>query len=75
MQTSTYLVGRADALAQLRAHFATKPLGDLQVVGGPGVGKTTVLASFLGELSSAGTDCIAVTCKPTMRAAAMSRWG
>lgn len=65
------LVGRAETLAQLRAHFANKCPGDLQVVGGPGVGKTTVMHSFLGELSGHGVDSVAVSCKPGMRTAAI----
>jgi hypothetical protein len=70
MQAIPYLVGRADVLEQVRAHLAKRP-GDLQVVGGPGVGKTTMLRALLAELSAAGNDCIAVTCTPTMRPAAI----
>jgi class 3 adenylate cyclase/tetratricopeptide (TPR) repeat protein len=50
----TPFAGRADALARLRAWSTGGQRNAMLVVGPPGIGKTRLLAEFLGETAAAG---------------------
>src|SRR5262245_63077862 len=53
-------VGRQNELAELRRAFESAAAGQglfLCVTGEPGIGKTTLVEDFLGELAAAGRPC------------------